>query len=289
MLLQAFSLSSISVTSMRICEKRKTIPEKRRYSHSQIMTAFGCGEKFRRTYVEREPRNKSILAMRRGSAVHKAAEHYAIEISEKRKPKDGEILEVAETTLKSSIDDSVVDIADDPDLKNSTVIVASLVGKFLEVVAPTITQVEAVEPYLTAKIEIKGKTLEIEGYPDLIDVDEDSGELRVRDYKTGKTYSRQTYEGGLQMPMYTLLATANGMPTDLTRIDHLRHLKNGAKHEKLEMRRGAASHIRLARLIESVDRYMDSKAFVPNPTSWMCNEGCDYWKACDFRKPDGEA
>ena len=264
------------------------ISEKRRFSHSQITTAFGCGEKFRRTYVEREPRRKSILAMRRGSAVHKAAEHYAIEIKEQRQVSPEALREVAAETLENSIDDSVTDINDDPDLLKSHEIVGSLVDSWIENVAPTITHVEQVEPYLTAKIEIDGVILELEGYPDLIDVDEATGELRVRDYKTGKTFSAKTYESGLQLPMYTLLASANGMETSRSRIDHLRHLKSGTKHETLELLRGPESHIRLARVVASVSKYMDAKAFVPNPTSWMCNPGCDYWASCAFRKPDEE-
>ena len=238
--------------------------------------------------MEREPRRNSILAMRRGSAVHKAAEHFAKEVKEQRRPDPGELREVAATTFDESIDDSITDLNEDPDLKDSHQIVGNLVDAWVEHVAPTITTVELVEPYLTAKIEIDGMHLELEGYPDLIDVDEESGQLRVRDYKTGKTYSPKTYTQGLQMPMYTLLATANGMETDLTRIDHLRHLKSGAKHESIQMRRGTESHERLARVAAAVANMQKAKAFVPNPTSWMCSSGCDFWNECQFRRVDEE-
>jgi hypothetical protein len=258
---------------------------KKRYSNTQLTAAMSCGEKYRRTYIEREPRTGSSLAMKRGSALHFAAETYL------KQKQAGEVLpleklqQVAAVSFTESIDDGVADLATDPNLEESSKMVDQFVDGWHTKVAPTIGHIELVEPYLAGIIELDGKEYELEGYPDLIDVNED-GELRVRDWKTGKTYSRGTYENGMQMAMYTLLAQSNGYDTDIVRVDHLRVLKSGVKHEHLEMTRGADHHLRLGKIVAAVDHMAEVGGFVPNPTGWMCNPTCDFWKTCPYRRPD---
>lgn len=258
---------------------------KKVYSNSQLMSAMSCGEKYRRTYINREPRSASSLAMKRGTALHFAAETYLKEKQTGTEIPLAELQEITQTSFEVSITDAVVDLANDPNLDDSIEVVKQFVEGWMTHVAPTIGHIELVEPYLTAKIEIGGREYDLEGYPDLIDVN-DAGELRVRDWKTGKSYSKGTYENGLQMSMYTLLAQANGFDTDLVRVDHLRALKSGVRHEHLEMTRGAEYHLRLGKVVAAVDHMATVGGFVPNPSGWMCNTGCDFWHDCPYRRPD---
>lgn len=260
------------------------------YSHSQLMSAMSCGEKYRRTYVEREKRRKSNLAMKKGSAVHTAAEIFLKEKKESGKSLPSEeLMEIATSTLQGSIDDHVADINTDPDLETSTHQVNELTRCWAEEVSPTIGKVELVEPYLQATITMNGEKLKVEGYPDLVEIVEETGEYQIRDWKTGKTYSSSTYENSLQLPMYTLLLQANGITTDRVRIDHLRSLKSGPKHEFLELRRGHDWQLRVARIVEAVHKMSEAGIFVPNPTGWMCSPTCDFWGDCSFRRPSEEA
>ena len=225
--------------------------------------------------------------MRRGTALHHAAETLLRHKKEtgKELPQE-ELSEIAVANLEDNIDDGVQDIDEDPTLSESKKIVQGLASGWSTYVAPTIGAIEGVEEYLTAKIEFDDGIFEVEGYLDLIDVNEETGEIRVRDWKTGKSYSPSTYENSLQLGMYTLLASANGFESDLVRIDHLRALKSGVKHESLELRRGSDHHLQIARIVQRIDQFTREGVFVPNPTSWTCNPGCDYWSSCPFRKPD---
>lgn len=226
--------------------------------------------------------------MRRGTALHTAAEAFAETKKESGKElAEEELIEIAIDKLEGSIE-GVVDIDTDPELENSKETVRQLVSGWNQHVAPTIGPIQGVEEYLQAKVTYGGEEYTVEGYVDLIDANPETGELRVRDWKTGKTFSPSTYENGLQLPMYSLLARANGFETDAVRIDHLRVLKSGVKHEGLELRRGHQHHIQVARMVARVDQYSKSGAFVPNPTGWACNPGCDFWSDCPFRKPDLE-
>lgn len=264
-------------------------PSQVRYSASQLGSATSCGERYRNAYVERKPRTTSNLAMRRGSALH-----HAVETDLKHRQKGGdpllvdELIKVAESTLVESVDDGVVDLESDPELVESKAKVAALTTGYHEFISPTIGEILEVEPYWQGEITYGEKTYHLHGYPDAIDIDPATGEIRIRDWKTGKSFSRATYENGFQMPMYSVLAKANGYETERVRIDHLRVLKSGPKHEALDLVRGSAHHLQLARMVAVVDAMHHGSVFVPNPTGWMCNKGCDYWTDCPFRAPDIE-
>ena len=101
--------------------------------------------------------------MRRGTALHSAAEAFAKTKKESGKNlAEEELIEIAIDKLEGTIE-GVVDIDTDPQLENSTETVRQLVSGWNKHVAPTIGPIQGVEEYLQAKVHYGGEEYTVEG------------------------------------------------------------------------------------------------------------------------------
>ena len=158
----------------------------------------------------------------------------------------------------------------------------------------TINDPQFTEEKLYFDLETEQRNHEMVAIIDVVDVDPEPGpngkhSLRVRDLKTSSTFQPDRYLKSPQMAIYTAAMTANNMPTQLARVDHLRRLKTGVKYNEISMIRGPKHWEHLGVLLDQMHDVIEQNKFTFNPSSWLCNERCPLWDRCEFRYPDSIA
>ena len=158
----------------------------------------------------------------------------------------------------------------------------------------TINDPKFTEEKLYFSLESDKREHELIAIIDVVDVDPEPGpngnlQLRVRDLKTSATFQPDRYLKSPQMAIYTAAMTANDMPTQLARVDHLRRLKSGVKYNEISMVRGPQHWAHLGILLDQMQDLIEENRFTFNPSSWLCNDRCPLWDQCEFRYPDSYA
>jgi len=129
--------------------------------------------------------------------------------------------------------------------------------------------------------EIEGIPVPIIGYIDLLE--EDSETLLITDFKTtGRSYSADEIDQNTQMTVYAMAMKANGYADQevLLRLDCLIKTKT-PKFKQYYTIRTEDDEKRLIKKFQKVWDGITKGVFIPNNTSWKCNKGCQYKKACN--------
>ncbi|MEO2122578.1 MAG: PD-(D/E)XK nuclease family protein [bacterium] len=259
-----------------------------KWSVSKLQSALsGCGENWKRQYVLGERPPTANRAMVVGSSVHKAME----------KDITGRVAGADPLTKEQAVDatltafeveaDSkdITDLADDPGLEEARERATHFAEAYATEISPTIHKPIASELHAEAEILLDGESIHIHGYIDVIDTDPATGEVRIRDLKTGKAFNKSVYANSLQLSMYSLLGECNGYGNAVVRIDHLRRLKTkGTIYSVFEDKRDARHHAHLGNLLTAAIHNERSGVFLPNPSPYYCN-GCSFREDCIYVFP----
>lgn len=211
-------------------------------------------------------------------------------IETQQRPSKAEVEEIVDMHLK---EDRKIELVDEIDNEEKLIEAEKSIREFsiaaLTQVLDTVNDPQYSEVQLYYTHETDRYAHEVTAIIDLVDVDPETNEVRVRDLKTSATFSPDRYLKSPQMPIYTAAMTANGMPTKTARIDHLRRLKSGVKYREITMIRGEEHWQHVGVLLDQFEDAKMEGLFTFNPNSWMCNEGCPLWDRCEFRYPDEPA
>jgi len=240
-------------------------------SHTQIAILLRCGEEYRRSYIEREPR-PLVPAIILGQAYHRA-----LEFGLKARLTDGTELSVAEIRqvandawqMATAGEEIVWDGEKPEELRDQA---ATLAALYWEQIAPGVTP-QAVE--VGFKVEVPGVDVPFIGVIDLVD----NGVLV--DHKTAsKGWGQYRADGDIQAAAYTYAywrMTGRILPF---RFDVAIKTKT-PRIEQLPTVRTERQLLWYERLIQAAWGQIQAGVFVPNPTSWACSEkGCPFWRQC---------
>lgn len=134
-------------------------------------------------------------------------------------------------------------------------------------------------------LDIEGLTYPIIGYIDLLEVDED-GNFLITEYKTSaRAYSNAKVDMNEQITLYHMAVQALYPEKQvISKIDCLIRTKS-PKFEQYYTHRDQHDHNRFIKTAREVAKGIEANVFIPNTTSWQCNN-CEYKKACkDWFKP----
>lgn len=254
--------------------------EKRKHlSASQLEMFARCPEQWRRRYVEGEvipPR----LAMIKGTAVHKCAEHNMRQKIESHEDlPTTEIIDAAVSCFEERIKHDGYQLGKDE--------TASDVGKQKDSVA-VMAAVHAGEQapcYQPASVEHRFK-IEL---PDIshdlvgvIDLVTDKGE--VVDFKTSKKlYNENDVEVSPQLSLYAAAQNADEVTVKLDVLVEPT-ARNPARRQLIEAKRDRSDLPVIARRVAVVSKTIDAGLFPPAAVgSWWCSESwCGYWNTCPY-------
>lgn len=260
-----------------------------KWSASKLRSALnGCGESWRRRYVLNQRIPFANRAMVIGTAVHKAMEADVSARIKGADPLDDD--QVVDATLEAFEREAdtkeIHDLAEDPRLEDARNRAIHFATGYAKYISPTIHKPVASELHAEAKVQIEGEEIHIHGYIDVVDIDPETGKVRIRDLKTGKMFSASNYSDSVQLTMYSMLGEANGHGSATLRIDHLRHLKTkGTVYATFEDSRDARHHAQLGRLLVAAIKNERSGVFLPNPSQYHC-KGCEFRDTCEFKFPE---
>ena len=259
----------------------------RLYSNSRIKQRLdGCGYYYYRDRVMGERKWGGSAATWIGTTFHKVGEIWLNRMI-KDKAKAPTVEECQETADEVMLDNSAHTLNISEKEADEAVVRARHMASGAAEVLATMNDPQHAEVHLNATFEYNEHPYELYGIVDAVDIDPVTGQHRARDFKTGKSFMQSRYENDTQMAMYTTLMSANGMPTDQARIDHVRYLKTrGAVYTPLDLVCGDSHRRRLGALLEQVRIADEAGVFLPNPMSQWCNDRCPYWGDCEYRKPD---
>jgi putative RecB family exonuclease len=129
--------------------------------------------------------------------------------------------------------------------------------------------------------EIDGIPIPIIGAIDSIEEDE-AGAIIITDFKTSsRAYSIDEIDQNPQVTLYQMAAKANGFADReiLLKFDCLVKTKT-PKFEQYYTTRTEIDELRMIRKIKTVWDGISKGVFIPNDTSWKC-QNCPYRQACD--------
>jgi len=232
-----------------------------------------CGEMYRRYYIEGEPEPKgSNLAL--GSACHKAIEH---DYREKIKTGVNVPVSVKEDVFVQSFRNEVAqgivfeEFENQGDIEKTGL---SLVRIHHEKVAIH-THPVAVEKKI--EIDVPGMDVPIIGYLDLIERDQATGNLVLRDHKTSaKRYAEDSAGTSIQLGLYALDTGIDDVSFDVLIKSRIPDIQRVPGKMTALFKSYCASQLR--------DAYLAIKAGIflkAIPGRWPCQPGrCHYWANC---------
>lgn len=178
------------------------------------------------------------------------------------------------------------DLHEDPTLEEARTRAAHFAAAYATKISPTIYKPLASELHAEAEIMIDSEVIHIHGYIDVVDINPETGEVRIRDLKTGRSFNPSVYRDSLQLTMYSLLGKANGFEDASLRIDHLRHLKTkGTQYAIYEDTRDPRHHAQLGRLLSAAIEGERSGHHMPSPSQYHC-KGCEFRDSCEYKFPE---
>ena len=252
-------------------------------SASSIDTYNRCPEQWRRRYVEGHKIPPGI-ALIRGTAVHKGAEHnFKQKIESKVDLPKQEVIDVSCSTFEDVIRNEGLELTLDQRAEGRDKVigkakdsVAALTGLLSDEVAHDIQPV-AVEEEI--RIKLPNATRDLLGYLDIRTQDS------IDDIKTaGK--SKWASEAGThtQFILYSLMYKAK-TGTDPGRVN-IHELVSGGKpkYNKVSIKFSTDDYEPLVRRINATLKGIDGGFFPPaTPGAWWCSpNSCGYWVTCPY-------
>lgn len=266
-------------------------------TQSMLNMIAKCPAQFENRYV------KGIIippgvAARKGSSVHKGAEHNYRHVIEKNVPAPlDEVQDATRDEFMSLVKNEGVWLADDEVSEKQTILAASMdeavaSSRFYhEHFAPLDKEIAIVEQRLYADI---GCGIPISGKPDVV------ADGRIPDLKTaGKRWVVGREELELQPTMYRILCRENGLGELPFEYRILVNMKNAPKSGNAiwDKECGVCGEIRpaerttdheyaLIARIANVKAMLDAGTFPPAYSdTWWCNpKWCGYFKMCPYTK-----
>ena len=263
------------------------------WSNSALQTLQGCGEKFRRRYVEREytPTRPRLV---RGSAVHGTARTMMQQRQETGVLPDlDEVKDLAASAFTAAWtkDEVVLEPGEEAEAGPQAAhdyqldLTVDLATLYRQIPAPRIVPVG-----VERRIEVRPKDMDITiaGTIDLID-GQPEGEI-IRDAKSAeKSPAKGMADTSEQLTMYGLirLAEVGTMPSRFT-LDYLVRTpaKRDLKYVPLESTRDAEDvRVTVARLNAGIDAVTAGR-FVPiSGEHWSCDpKWCEFYASCPYTR-----
>lgn len=272
---------------------------------SGINVFDGCGEKYRRRYLEKDrPRGRSTYLIM-GSAVDSA-----VNADLQSKMRTGKLLPESDVLdiARDSVNNAFTDEVDMPPAARLRVRFETqertrrLVEYAHRKLCPPMQPKSIQRPWSIRldtffrrrglrgmKVDLVG-TLDVEEYIfDFTSENEPAGTI-VRDIKTAKKSPPKNASDGmhwLQLTCYALgLEVEDGVLPQYTQIDTLVTLKGGIEHRTSRSTKDKYDFAALFNRLQSMGRALRSGIFVPASRSWWgCSEDwCEYFSTCPYVK-----
>ena len=268
-------------------------PKKPYLSPTQIEMFTGCGEAYRRRYIEGDKIPPGI-ALVKGTAVHiGAALNFEQKIESFEDLRPSEIIDASVAALEGRGKVEGLLLTDDEkaigkakvfgECKDSTV---RLAGLFSREVAPHY-QPKYVEKSVT--IPLPNSSHDLKGILDLVSVDEE-----LVDLKTGKKKKNQKdWDDSPQLTTYAL--TKKHLDGKLPKKILIEQLVDSGKSEPkrhlFETTRSMPDFKALGHRMNAVIKGITSGVFVPAPAGyWKCSPVyCGYWRSCSYVNSERKA
>ena len=262
------------------------------FTNSTLQTLQGCGEKFRRRYIEREYR-PSRPRLVRGSAVHhvaRTAMRQKLDLG--TLPTRAEIRNIAAESFEAAwtkddvrLEPSEVGLGVDAVRGYQKDLVVDLATLYLDKPAPTIMPI-AVERQI--ELHPKDMDITIRGTIDLIEQLGD-GE-GIRDEKTSEQAPKSAAaDESEQLSLYALLrfAETKRLP-DRVMLDHLYRTpkQRDLKHVPQISTRDAEDIRMVVERLNAGVRAVEAGVFMPiSSEHWSCSPTwCEFWDDCVFTR-----
>lgn len=252
-------------------------------SHSQVSTFLRCGEQYRQRYIEGRIQPPAI-AMLKGSAVHKGAEHnWTQKIDSKIDLPKKDIIELTVVDFEERAKEEVFLSQDEKTIGKDKLIgdakdsVANIALIYATTMAPTI---QPIHSELTIDTEISGHKVKT-----ILDLVDDKN--TIRDMKvTGKSKTQADIDASLQLTFYALAwhSLKGEIPGGLV-IDNLVE-KKVPEYKTFATTRSDVDMFRAMKTIEAIAYAIKSGVFLPPAEgAWICSpKFCGYYGSCDYTK-----
>jgi len=241
-------------------------------SHTQIAMLLRCGEEYRRTYIEREPRPLAPAVVI-GQVYHRAIEFgFRARLSDGMELSAAEVRQAAEDAWSMAVAGQAIawDGEEAEPLRQKALTLAAL---YWEEAAPAV-QPKAVE--VGFQLAVPGVDVPFVGVIDLLD-----GDILV-DHKTAsQAWSQYRADSDLQAHAYLYAhARQTGQAAAGFRFDvavkggrmRIQQLATTRSEDQLQWYEG---------LLRAAWRLIRAGTFLPNPTAWnCCLRYCPFWPQC---------
>jgi len=257
------------------------------FSYSQLGTYLLCPMKYAHHYVWATPRETKPVALLSGKAIHKAVQVFYTDLKETgaRAPLD-KVIGIFELVFDQETSNTEVEFS----FKNGETLQSvreqgiELLKLFHAEVKPQ--KIVAVEFPFSVKVPdiINGTgnlPVELVGYFDLVESDEQSTYLVVELKTSSQRFSSLRLEYDLQATVYSYamakMKVATSEKSSLVRYDVLLKIKKPA-FERYFVTRTQDDYKRLVHLINHVLKAIENRIFY-RQTGWQCGD-CQFKKAC---------
>jgi putative RecB family exonuclease len=261
---------------MVLSELRKT----EHLSASSIGTYVECSLMYKFGKIDHIPMEYNPDNLVFGTCIHITLEHFYQEkmIGEKLLLKD--IHEIFEKTWKSRAEDKIdIQYSKDYDFKSMLMLGKDLLTVWYNKLPDDNYTIIGIEEAFS--FYIPGIPIPFIGAMDLIEEDE-AGTIIITDFKTsGKAYSIADVDQNQQLTLYQLAMKSMGYQDReiLLKFDTLIKTKT-RRFEQYWTTRSELDEHRLIRKSLQVWDGIQKSVFIPNDTSWKCNN-CSYKTACN--------
>lgn len=260
-----------------------TIQELRAQPHlsaSSVREYLECGLHYRFSHIDAVPKEFIPDALVFGSAMHRTIDRYHRERCE------GTFVSQEDTKLmfarywKEAVEaTSDIKYRDGSDFASLRDKGMAMIGVYVDQMKESPYRMLATEqPF---KLVLDGLLVPVIGVIDLIEED-DSGTIIITENKTAaRSYSADDVDGNLQLTLYHLAARSGGFKDRaiILKIDCLLKTKT-PRFEQYYTTRSPEDERRIIRLVSDVWHGIASNVFLPNLTSWKC-QNCEYKSHCD--------
>ena len=267
------------------------------WNNSNLTTLQGCGERYRRRVIEREP-EPPTPSMIRGTVVHrvaKAALRRKIGRGNDALPTDEEARDLAATWFDGEWGKQEVRLVVGDDEDGATAMAqakAETKDDAIHLAAYHLTAVASVVRPVAVERKIvvrpKDSDLTIHGTLDVVTEGETVTLEDIRDLKSGKkSPGRDMADKSQQLTVYGLIRWAEkGQMVGALKLDHLYRTpaNKTLKHVEQTTTRDAADFAAVVARINTAVEAVKRGVFVPaDPSSWWCSEKwCGYWTSCPY-------
>ncbi len=259
-----------------------TEEKKKHLSASALSMYEGCGEQYRRRYIEGE-RIPPGIAMIKGSSVDDSVTGNLrnVIINEEMLLKE-QVLTIAEEAINNRMNNQEVLFSDEEvhegikNVKGRTVdSVVSLSELHYDEIAPIIKPESVQMKWL---LELEGFPFDLLGYIDIVEPE------TVRDTKvSGKSPNKNQADISEQLTLYALAVFVQKKFIPKVFLDYLVDLKT-KKSVTLESTRTKSDFQAVMNRLETMAHGIEKEVFMPiDATHWKCNpKWCGYYSTCKY-------